>query len=117
MSREASRPDIGTAPTEHAHHMRPPPPYSRPIKTFKDVESERDLLHRDLGEQQRALGYVESKVDRALREIHGEGDEPGLRGLVLVLTKSVRTTQIAMLILLSIIAASLAYMALHAGPQ
>jgi hypothetical protein len=123
--REGSRPEIGTAPTELAQlpprrertdeHWPPPP--TRTIRSFRDVESVHDLIRRDISEHQRALGYVEDKADRALREIHGEGEEPGLRGLVLVLTKSVRTTQVAMLVLLSVIAASLVYMAMHVGPQ
>jgi hypothetical protein len=36
---------------------------------------------------------------------------------VLLLTRSVRTTQIAMLVLLTVIAAALVYMAIHVGPQ
>jgi hypothetical protein len=139
--RGGSRPDPHAA-TELAHLQPPPrertdehwpPPTSghRPIKTLKDLESEYTLLRRDFGEQQRALGYVEGKADRANEILDGVpgSKEPGLRTLVYALAEgmkavnesavkqqeSTRSTQRSVVLALFVIASALAWMAIRNG--
>lgn len=144
--REGSRPDPH-APTELAHvaarrertdeHWPPPSPpntgsHRQPVRiaSFREAEKHHELLQRDLEEHGRALKYVEEDARRALRELDGEGQEPGIRTLVHTLTKgmeavnvsvvkqqeSTRSTQRSVVLALFVIAAALAWMALRNGP-
>jgi hypothetical protein len=129
--REGSRPDP-LAPTELAHlpprrertdeHWPPPPAGPRPVRNLKDLETEHTLLRRDFGEQQRALGYVEDKADRANEILDGVpgSKTPGLRTIVHSLSEGMsglRSRQDLMIVLLLVIAASLGYMAWHVAPK
>jgi hypothetical protein len=139
VSREGSRPDP-VAATELAHlpprrgrtdEHWPPPPY-RPLKNFADVASEHQLIRRDMGEQTRALSYVEGKAIRANEILDGVpgSKEPGLRTLVHALAEglkavnesvvkqqeSTRSTQRSVVLALFVIAGALAWMAIRNGP-